>query len=119
MELTHEASGTTLVTDAPRDNNGDASSFSPTDLTASSLLACMMTIIAIKAEQKGISLEGMNGSVEKNMAVEPRRISELRVTLEFPSHLSAGDRRLFEAVAKSCPVFQSLHPDVKVDCRFR
>ena len=85
---THTKSGATLLTDAPTDNNGKGESFSPTDLLATSMLSCVMTIIAIRAEKRGIDVNGMKGSVEKHMAANPRRIS-----LSPYTHLRAHETR--------------------------
>jgi putative redox protein len=118
IELIHEQSGTSIQTDAPKDNNGDGSSFSPTDLAASSLIACIMTIMTIKAEQKQIALDGMHGSVIKEMSQEPRRIGKLTLEIHMPSGLSEKERKLFEAVAQTCPVHYSLHPEITVASEF-
>ena len=116
--LKHEPSGAELLTAAPKDNFGDGSSFSPTDLVAGALGACMMLIMSIAGEREGIDLSGMRMRVEKEMSSAPRRIGKLTLELHLPARLSAGERERLERVARECPVLRSLHPDVVVDARF-
>jgi putative redox protein len=116
--LTHGPSGATLPTDAPRDNGGQGGAFSPTDLVASGLLACMLTTMAIVAGREGIPWGSCRGRVEKHMNAAPRRIGELLLELWLPSSLSAEQRTRMQAVAESCPVYKSLHPDVKIQVRY-
>lgn len=118
VRLCHEPSGVELVTDAPRDNQGEGSSFSPTDLVAGALGACMMTIIGIVAEREGLDLSGMRMRVEKHMESNPRRIGALEISLHLPARLSEEDRRRLEGVARACPVYHSLHPGIRMDARF-
>ncbi len=109
----HGPSGVELCTDAPVDNNGRGESFSPTDLVATALAACMATVIGIKARQKDIDVAGMTVEVEKHMSQDmPRRIVALPVRIAVPLPADHPDRRLLEAVALACPVHQSLHPDI-------
>lgn len=109
----HELSGSTLITDAPPDNQGKGESFSPTDLAAASLGSCIMTIMGIAAETHGISMEGAKSSVEKVMASDPRRIGELKVDISLPSALNKKERTILERAAHSCPVGRSLSADLK------
>ena len=119
ITLTHELSGTRLTTSAPLDNNGDGSSFSPTDLVGASLGSCVLTIIAILAERDGIDLSGMSMEVEKVMAQSaPRRIAELILTVRMPARLTPEERERFERAAHGCPVHRSLHPDVNAPIIF-
>ncbi len=118
VRLVHEPSGTELLTDAPRDNQGEASSFSPTDLVAAALGACMMTIIAIVAERDGLDVSRMRMRVVKHMQLEPRRIARLELTLHLPDALSLQQRQRLEAAARACPVYRSLHPAIAVEDRF-
>ncbi len=112
---THGPSGSSLATDAPVDNNGRGETFSPTDLVASALGSCMATIMGIVAKRKSIGLEGMVITVGKQMSTDqPRRIAQLEVTIEMPLMSDHPDRKLLENAALSCPVHQSLHPDIKV-----
>lgn len=116
--LTHGPSGATLRTDAPKDNGGEGSAFSPTDLVASGLLACMLTTMAIVAGREGIPWGKARGRVEKHMNASPRRIGQLVVELWLPAGLSLEQRTRMQAVAESCPVHKSLHPEVKVSVRY-
>jgi putative redox protein len=121
-EATHRPSGTKLVTDAPVDNGGKGDAFSPTDLCATSLGACLVTTMALVAQRHGIELAGTAVHVVKEMVADPRRrIGALRTTITFPAGLtvSAGDRALLEATARACPVTQSLGPLVEVPMEFR
>lgn len=120
---THGPSGDTLVTDAPVDNHGKGEAFSPTDLVATALGACLMTVMGIVAERNKLDLVGTTVHVEKHMVQEPvRRIGELRVRITVAAAqarlLSSVDRTKLEAAARHCPVHQSLHPDVKMPIDF-
>ncbi len=109
----HGPSQIELVTDAPVDNHGRGESFSPTDLVATALAACLATVIGIKARQKNLDVTGMTVDVEKHMSQDtPRRIVALPVRIFVPLPPDHPDRRLLEAVALACPVHQSLHPDI-------
>jgi uncharacterized OsmC-like protein len=112
---THEPSGNTISTDAPVDNNGRGEAFSPTDLVATALGACMATVMGIVAERKGISLEGMRIEVRKHMSGDaPRRISRLEVDLHMPVPAAHPERKLLESAARGCPVHHSLHPEIEI-----
>ena len=117
--MTHIYSGAEIITDAPLDNQGLAQSFSPTDLTAVSLGSCMITVMGIKARDMSIELKGTELEVTKVMATNPRRISEVHVTIKFPSNtFSDKEKAILENTAKTCPVSQSLHPDIKQEIVF-
>jgi putative redox protein len=118
---THGPSRQTLTTDAPVDNGGKGAAFSPTDLVATALGACMATIIGLVAKRNNLNVEGLRVQVVKEMVAEPvRRIGSLKTRLIFPQGeaLSPADRAKLEAAAKACPVKQSLHPDVKLPVEF-
>jgi putative redox protein len=117
-ELTHGPSGTVIRTAAPVDNQGDGSSFSPTDLAAASLGACMMTLIAIVGERDGLDLTGLSFRLEKHMASNPRRIGAIPVTVTMPPGLTPEQREKLERAALTCPVHKSLSEDVQKDVRF-
>jgi len=118
-ENQHIASGQKLVTDAPVDNQGKGEAFSPTDLVATALSDCMMTIIGIKARDKGLDVTGTKIETTKIMASDPRRICEIIVEFTFPkNNFSDKDKTIFEAVTKTCPVALSLHPDLKQTVKF-
>ena len=115
----HGPSGTTLVTDAPVDNHGKGESFSPTDLVATALGACMMTIMGIVAERHGVDLTGMTAETEKVMSAgPPRRIASLRTRITIPLPADHPQRAAFEQAAHTCPVHKSLHPEIDVPIEF-
>jgi putative redox protein len=118
---THGPSRDTLTTDAPVDNGGKGAAFSPTDLVATALGTCMVTIMGLVAERGGLDLNGTRVRVVKDMASDPvRRIGALAVTVTLPPgrKFSAADREKLERAARTCPVKQSLHPDVNVRVEF-
>ncbi len=119
-EATHMQSGTSIETDAPVDNQGKGERFSPTDIVATALGTCMMTVMGIKARDMDLNLEGTIISITKIMASEPRRISGIKALVTFPDELSADEkqRAILEKVAMTCPVFQSLHSDIEQDITF-
>lgn len=111
---THGPSGSQIVTDAPADIGGGATTFSPTDLVATSLLTCIMTTMALVAERDGLKLDGMSGTAEKVMRTEsPRRIDTLKLSLRMPLQADHPMAAKLERVARSCPVHLSLHPEIK------
>lgn len=111
----HGPSSNSLQTDAPVDNNGRGEAFSPTDLLATALGACMATIMGIVADRKEISLEDMVIDVRKHMSEDaPRRIAKLEVDLQMPIPANHPERKVLESAALSCPVYHSLHPDIEV-----
>ncbi|MFZ1693818.1 MAG: OsmC family protein [Flavobacteriales bacterium] len=117
-EALHVRSGQRFITDAPVDNQGKGEAFSPTDLLATSLAACMLTTIDIKTRAQGISLRNMQATVVKHMAADPRRVSRVEVDIELDGEgLSLTDRALIEHTAHTCPVALSLHPDLIQDVR--
>lgn len=115
---THIPSGQTLVTDAPVDNMGKGQSFSPTDLLATSMLNCMMTIIAIAADSRELDVSGMSGSVEKHMASGPRRVSKLEVEISLPTDLNSEDRAWLIKRGLACPVHKSVSQEMEVEVQF-
>ncbi len=118
VALRHGPSGTQLTTAAPVDNQGDGSSFSPTDLVAAGLGACMITLMGIFAQRHDIDLDGLHFRVEKHMSAEPRRIGSLPITFEMPAGLDAKQRKMLERAALTCPVHKSLHPDIDKPATF-
>ncbi len=118
VELTHGPSGTKLVSAAPVDNQGDGSSFSPTDLAAAALGSCMLTLIAIVGERRELDLTGLSFALEKHMANDPRRIGRIPVRIEMPAGLDARDRRRLERAALTCPVHRSLAEGVEKPVEF-
>ena len=119
-EVEHLQSGTKIVTDAPLDNHGKGESFSPTDLFASSLGCCMLTIMGISAESYGFNIDGTTIETEKIMGTNPRRVVELKLDIHFPkgSNYTDQQKRLIEAAARTCPVANSLNPEIKKTISF-
>ena len=115
----HEPSGAGLATDAPKDNEGRGESFSPTDLLATALGSCMLTVMGIVARRHGWPLEGARASVEKHMQTAPeRRVGRLVLRFAMPAALPAEARPVLERAALTCPVHRSLHPDVEIDVAY-
>ncbi len=118
-EARHEPSGTVITTDAPVDNEGRGESFSPTDLAATSLGACMLTIMGIAARKQGVDLGDTQVKVLKEMTPKPpRRIAKLTVVFTIPLPASHEKRAMLEEAARNCPVHLSLDPGVEQDMRF-
>jgi putative redox protein len=115
----HERSGNEIITDAPVDNKGKGEAFSPTDLLATSLGNCMLTIVGIAATEHGFNIDGATCGITKIMAENPRRVAEIVAELQFPSSgYSDKDKAIIERSALTCPVFYSLHPDIKKTITF-
>lgn len=118
-EATHVFSGNKIITDAPLDNKGKGEAFSPTDLLATSLGSCMLTVMGIAATEHGINMDGTTCSITKIMAADPRRVTEVQITFDFPSNdYSEKQRAILERTAITCPVAKSLHPDLKQTVEF-
>ncbi len=115
----HEPSGALLATDAPVDNQGRGESFSPTDLAATALASCMLTVMGIVAKQRGWRLDGSRAQVEKTMVAKPvRRIGRIGIRLTMAPGVPVEARPLLERTAHTCPVMQSIHPDIEVELEF-
>lgn len=120
VECVHQQSGTVLVTDAPKDNNGKGEAFCPTDLCATALAACAMTIIGIYGKLHGVDVEGTRIEVTKTMSADPRRIGRLEVVFDMPDRpYTDKQKTMIERAAHTCPVHLSLHPDVEQTFTFR
>lgn len=118
-KATHGLSNTTLMTDAPVDNQGKGRTFSPTDLVATALGTCVFTVLGIVAGRSNIDLAGSSMIVRKEMTSQPvRRIGRLEVEIHIPKPLSEENRRRLENAADACPVKRSLHPDIDIQFRF-
>lgn len=114
---THLRSGSDFETDAPVDNNGRGERFSPTDLLATSLGTCMVTVMGIKARTMGFDLDNVKIGVLKNMKADPRRVGGIDLFFEIPEHLLALDEKskaILKNTGETCPVMKSLHPDLEV-----
>lgn len=115
---THLRSGNNFETDAPQDNNGKGERFSPTDLMATSLATCMLTVMGIKARTMGFDLTGVKAEVEKIMKADPRRVGGINLHFQFPEALKNIDEKtkgLLKRIGETCPVAQSIHPDIAVN----
>lgn len=118
-EARHGPSGSVLLTDAPLDNQGRGESFSPTDLVATALATCVLTIAGIRAKALGADLRGARAEIEKVMSDRPpRRIARLALTVTWPEGLAPDVRRALEEAVEGCPVARSLHPDLEVETSF-
>jgi putative redox protein len=117
---THGPSGVTLQTEAPVDNGGTGGSFSPTDLVATALGACVMTVMGLVAKRHGLDLTGTKVHVVKEMVQTPhRRIGRLATSVEFRLALDEANRTRLENAARHCPVHQSLHESIDAPIEFR
>ncbi len=113
-EATHLKSGKTIITDAPPDNNGKGEAFSPTDLLATSLGCCMLTIMGIVAERSSLNIDGTSIEITKIMEANPRRVGEIIVEFMMPkNNYSDKDKELLEHAAHTCPVAKSLSAELK------
>ncbi len=118
-EATHGPSGVVIQTDAPRDNMGKGESFSPTDLVATALGSCILTVMGIAARKLDIDLSGVAVKVRKEMLSSPvRRIGRLEVEVNFPMLVSAEHKKALEHAAHTCPVHQSLNPGIDIPIKF-
>ncbi len=114
---THLKSQSSFETDAPVDNNGLGERFSPTDLLATSLSACMLTVMGIKARSMGFDLDGLKTEVLKTMKADPRRISGIDVRFHIPDNLKEVEEKtkaILKNTGETCPVIKSIHPDIEV-----
>lgn len=115
----HGPSGAELATDAPVDNHGRGETFGPTDLVATALGSCMLTIMGILARTLNIDIAGSTAVVEKEMTKEPpRKIARLATRIHVPHSLSAEDKEKFVRAAHTCPVHKSLHPEIDAPIDF-
>lgn len=117
---THTRSGESIITDAPPDNQGRGEYFSPTDLVATTLASCMMTVLGIAGRTNGFSIDGTEAVITKTMSAEPpRKIAHVRVELNFPPvRYSEKEKVIIERIARNCPVALSLHPDLQQEIIF-
>lgn len=115
----HLKSGNSFITDAPTDNNGKGEAFSPTDTVATALASCMLTVMGIKAESlEGVNLEGSVALINKIMSANPRRIARIEIQLDLKGVATDKDRKILENTANTCPVHNSLHPDIEKEIHF-
>ena len=114
----HLQSGTEILTDAPTDNHGKGEAFSPTDLVATALGSCMVSIMAIKTKDLDIDLKDSTLSVTKIMQAEPRKIAKIIVELNLSIATTEKNKAILERAAITCPVLLSLHPDIEKEVTF-
>ena len=117
--LSHGPSGAMIQTVPPKDNGGDGSSFSPTDLVGAALASCAITTMALLAPKEGLDWSGASARVEKQMVGPPRRIGTLTLEIELPKSIRPEHRVRLEEIARTCPVAKSLHPDLQVPLTVR
>ena len=115
----HLQSDSVIETDAPTDNQGKGERFSPSDLLATSLGSCMLTIMGIKVRDMNIDLSETKLSVHKFMKADPRRVSKIKIDFDFPSlNIDDKQKKVLENAAHTCPVAKSIHPDIEVETVF-
>ena len=118
-KATHLKSGNVILTDAPTDNHGKGEAFSPTDLAATSLASCLITIMGIAAQTHEIDMTGTKATVQKIMDSNPRRIAEVVIHIEMPKKdFSDKEKAILEKAAHHCPVAMSLHDNTKESITF-
>jgi putative redox protein len=117
----HLRSGTRIETDAPVDNNGRGERFSPTDLVATALGTCMLTIMGMRARELQVDLTGVKIEVEKIMKSDPRRIGGINLTFHFPDTLEITEKqeKILKLAAETCPVIYSIHPEIEVNLQWK
>ena len=109
---THIQSGDSILTDAPKDNKGKGEAFSPTDLFASSLGSCMLTIMGITAQTHGLNIEGSAVHINKVMGANPRRVASLDIIIDINGILNEKDKKILIKAAEHCPVSKSINPKI-------
>ena len=117
-EATHIRSGNTIITDAPTDNKGKGEAFSPTDLVATALASCMLTIMGIKADEMNINIKGTSAEVKKIMTAGPRRIAQVIIVINIPISADEKTKNILEKAALTCPVDKSLSNSMIRDIKF-
>ena len=117
-EACHIQSGISIVTDAPVDNQGKGEAFSPTDLVATALASCILTIMGIVAERNNFKLIGTTAEVEKIMGSSPRKIKQIKINIFFIKDFDKKIRRKLESAALTCPVSNSLNASLKKSINF-
>ena len=117
-EATHIRSGNTIITDAPTDNKGKGEAFSPTDLVATALASCILTIMGIKADGMNINIDGSSAEVKKIMGAGPRRIAQVNIVINIPLSADEKTKKILEKAALTCPVDKSLSDSMIRDVKF-
>ncbi len=114
----HIQSGTEIISDAPTDNSGKGEAFSPTDTVANGLASCMMTMMGIKSKDLNVDLTNSTAEVTKIMGTDPRRIIEIQVKMDMAIAVDQRTKLILERTAMTCPVLNSLHPNIIKDVTF-
>jgi uncharacterized OsmC-like protein len=114
----HIQSGSEIISDAPIDNNGKGEAFSPTDTVANGLASCMFTVMGIKSESMNVDLSNSIAAVTKVIGTEPRRITEIHIQFTMLTSVDEKTKTILEKTAMTCPVFYSLHPEIKKEITF-
>lgn len=117
-EAIHVQSGNTIITDAPIDNHGKGEAFSPTDLVATALASCMLTIMGIVANRNHLKINGTTAEIEKIMGANPRRINEIKINIRFNENFDKKTKRKLENAALACPVSNSLSENLNESIKF-
>ena len=117
-EAIHVQSSNTIITDAPIDNHGKGEAFSPTDLVATALASCMLTIMGIVANRNHLKINGTTAEIEKIMGANPRRINEIKINIRFNENFDKKTKRKLENAALTCPVSNSLSENLNESIKF-
>ena len=117
-EAIHVQSGNTIITDAPIDNHGKGEAFSPTDIVATALASCMLTIMGIVANRNHLKFIGTTAEIEKIMGANPRRINEIKISIRFNENFDKKTKRKLENAALTCPVSNSLNENLNESIKF-
>ncbi len=115
----HLSSNEMIITDAPKDNQGKGQFFSPTDMVATALASCMLTIMGITANNQNINIDGTNAKVKKVMGKNPRKIKEIHLQIKFLHRINEKQKKILERAAHLCPVSKSLSSDIKKNITFK
>lgn len=119
VRLDHESSGVSIVSSAPKDNQGLGDSFSPTDLLATALLSCKITLMGIEARRRELDITGTEGTVEKHMVADPfRRVGKLVVFIHVKGNISEDDKKALRYVADNCPVRKSISENIELEISY-
>ena len=118
-ESIHVDSNDKILTDAPKDNEGLGRKFSPTDLVASALGSCLLTIMGIVARRHKINMKGSFIEVQKIMSANPRRIAELIISVNLNEKISDEYKKILKRASTHCPVLNSLNENINININFK
>ena len=112
-------SGQKLRTDAPVDHAGKGENFAPTDLLASSVGTCFLTVMGIAAKEQGWKLDEATVEINKTMTTQdPRKIESLSLQIEMPSNLKPDQLQFLQNATKDCPILRSLNESIKIKVKW-